>query len=296
MREQFVKTVTSIGKKDNSLVVLTADISHYRLEPFAKACPGRYYNVGICENTMTTMASGLRMVGLIPVIHSMTPFVVEKCYEQIKLDLAHQELGCNIVTTGGAFDYSTLGATHHCYTDFALLKPLPNTNIFCPGSKQEFDQLFRQVYKNNKINYFRLSNKSHSLKLDATVGNGVLVKEGSRMTVIVTGGQLDNVVKAVGKKDVEIIYIHTIKPLDCKLIAQSIQKTKNVLVVEEHSRYGGLGDEVLHSCNNNIICRNMAIPETFIREYGSYEDLCKHIGLTEADIRKKINAQYSKKL
>ncbi len=154
MRQQFVDTMINIGKTDSNLVVLVGDISHFIFQSFAKACPGRYYNVGICEPTIISMAAGLAKTGLYPVAHTIAPFIIERSFEQLKLDFCYQQLGGSIVTVGSVFDYSNLGCTHHCYGDFALLKTLQNTEIIYPACPNEFDTLFRQTYKNNNLTLF----------------------------------------------------------------------------------------------------------------------------------------------
>lgn len=101
MRQEFADTMLEVGQVDAKLVVLIGDISHGILQPFAKACPGRFYNIGICESTIVNMAAGLAKVGLYPVVHTIAPFIVERSFEQIKLDFGYQHLGVNLVTVGG---------------------------------------------------------------------------------------------------------------------------------------------------------------------------------------------------
>ena len=160
MRQQFADTMLEVGQADPKLSVLIGDISHFILQPFAKACPGRFYNVGICEPTIISMAAGLSKTGLHPVVHTIAPFIIERSFEQIKLDFCYQGLSGNIVTVGSAFDYANLGCTHHCYDDFALIKSLPRTQIIYPASCAEFDLLFRQTYRNDHLTYFSSSGTS----------------------------------------------------------------------------------------------------------------------------------------
>ncbi len=298
IRQQFADTLLEVGRRDDKLVVMVGDISHFKLQPFSEACPGRFYNIGICEPTMISMGAGLAKAGLYPVVHTIAPFIVERSYEQIKLDFCYQKLGGNIITVGSAFDYSNLGCTHHCYVDFSLLKSLPETQIMFPASAQEFDVLFKQNYKNGKLNYFRIPKNSHGHEYDPNrikVGQGLIIQEGRDVSVIVTGSQLKNAIQAakiLQQEDcgVEIIYMHTIKPFDQRCVRGSLEKTRKVLVVEEHSMYGGLGDEVLRTAKDieGIKYATIAIPDDFIRGYGSYEDLCRDLGFTVEGMVKKI--------
>ena len=161
IRDGFAETMLEVGKKDSRLVVLVGDISHFILQPFAKECPGRYYNIGICEPTMVTIAAGLSKVGFIPVIHTIAPFLIERSFEQIKLDFGYQKLGGNFVSVGAGFDYGNLGCTHHCYDDFSLLKNVEGMKIVYPASYAEFNILFKQIYDDKSPNYFRIPENSH---------------------------------------------------------------------------------------------------------------------------------------
>ena len=158
VRKQFADTMLKVGLQDSKLVVLLGDIGHFAMQPFAQACPGRCYNIGICEPTIVGMASGLAKIGFHVVAHTIAPFLVERSFEQIKLDFCYQKLGGNLVTVGSAFDYGNLGCTHHCYNDAALIKTLPATQCTYPSTAVEFDTLFRQSYNNNFLTVFRARN------------------------------------------------------------------------------------------------------------------------------------------
>jgi len=298
MRQEFADTLLEVGRADNKLVVLVGDISHFKLIPFANACPGRYYNIGICEQTIVNMAAGLSIAGFYPVVHTISPFIVERAYEQIKLDYSYQCLSANIITVGSAFDYSTLGCSHHCYTDFALLKPLQNTQIFFPSSPTELNILFKNSYNNGMINYFRVPKLSHGLDFPGLIepGKAVVVHPGRDISIIVTGPQLRTAMAASSilkarSISAEVIYVHTIKPLDVRVVTESLNKTRRAIVVEEHSMYGGLGDDVVRTSLNtvNIKFDFISIPDRFIRDYGSYEDICEVAGFTEENIVEKAD-------
>ena len=299
-RNNFVSTLEELGEIDERLVVLVGDISHFRLQQYAQICPGRYYNVGICENTIVSLASGLSMLGFIPVVHTISPFLLERSYEQIKLDFAYQALGGNILTVGGAFDYADLGCTHHSYGDFALMKTIPETNILYPASDVEFDALFKQTYDNGMLNIYRLPshNHRHSFKQeDIKFSKIIPVLNGEDITILVAGSQLQTVLDAVPKmtaKNIapDILYVHTIRPLDIRTITHSIQKTKRCLVIEEHGLYGGLFDDVLRSCRqiDGVRYDSINIGDQFIRSYGTYQEICSLLGFTPDKIVQKTIA------
>ena len=302
IRFQFAETMLSVGQADPQLVVMVGDISHFALQPFAEACPGRYFNIGICEPTSVSMAAGLSRVGLYPVFHTIAPFMIERSFEQIKLDFCYQKLGGNLVTVGSAFDYSNLGVTHHCYDDFALLKTLPNTEIFHPASAVEFDTLFRQSYRNEKLSLFRIPGKPHGLAIDSAqivAGTAIRIESGSDLTIVATGTQLANATGALAELrasgwDPEILYIHTVQPLDTAAIRESVSKTGRVLVIEEHMENGGLGDSVLRGVHDlrPLQFASIGIPNKFVTGYGSYEEHCETLGLTSAGILRTVKKEF----
>ena len=241
LREEFADLMLEIGNKDKKLVVMVGDISHGILQPFAKKYPNRYYNIGICEPSMVNIAAGIKKVGLIPVVHTIAPFITERALEQIKLDLAYQNLGANLVSIGSAFDYAKLGCSHHCYTDISILSHLKSSQLFIPGSKIEFRELFKQAYKLNKTNYFKLTDNSHEFKFkkdQIRIGKGILVYPGNDLTISVIGSQLKNVIKVREKHrkkmiSAEVLYVTTLKHFDNKIIRKSVKKTKKLVCVEE---------------------------------------------------------------
>ena len=300
VRHQFAQTMLSIGREDPNLVVMVGDISHFIMQPFAEACPGRYFNIGICEPTMISMAAGMSKMGLFPVAHTIAPFIVERSFEQIKLDFCYQKLAGNLVTVGSAFDYSNLGCTHHCYNDFALLKTLPGAEIVYPSTCMEFDILFRQAYNNDKLTLYRIPgtmNNKYFSRDNVSLGKGIKIAEGDQVTIIVVGPHLDKVMvardKLLNSAKVEVIYLHTILPLDEEIIRKSVEKTKKVLVVEEHVRNGGLGDDVMRLTYGirDTKFASLSIPNKFVTKYGTYDDQCSSLGFTAEGIEKKIRQE-----
>jgi len=297
MRAQLTKTIMDLGK-DDKVVLLVGDIGVFGLRHFKEAYPKRFYNLGICEQSMMSLSAGLALAGLIPVVHSITSFVTERCFEQIKDDFCYQGLGGNIISVGSCFDYAGLGCTHHCYSDIAIIRSLPRTQIIYPASEIEFDLLMKQTYNNNHLTYFRLPQKKHSYKFlenQIKFGKGIKVNEGKDITIIAAGPQLDNVLKAKEEFEkqnisIEIIYIHTIKPLDRDLIRESAKKTKKVLTIEEHNIIGGLADEVARNLEDleGVKLSRMGVNDEFITDYGNYDEICKSIGLTAEGIVKNI--------
>ena len=297
LREEFADTMLEVGLHDTRLVVMVGDISHGILQPFAKACPGRYYNIGICEPTIVNMAAGLNKVGLIPVAHTIAPFITARAYEQITLDFGYQMLSLNLVSVGGAFDYAQLGCSHHCYTDVSLICHLKRGVVVLPGSPIEFNKLFKQIYPNGLINYFRLPEKPHGVEFqpsDIEFGRGIRVRDGRHVTIAVIGTQLATALAAAEQLasrgvSAEVLYFHTIKPFDADLLRASVEKTRRLVTVEELSAHDGIYNLCLRACVglNGVSTAQIAI-EDFIHGYGTYEELCARIGMSPEGIKQAV--------
>jgi transketolase len=294
MRQTFADTMHEVGLVDPKLVVLLGDISHFIMQPFARACPGRFYNVGICEQTIISMAAGLAHVGFHPVVHTIAPFIIERGLEQIKMDFCYQSLGGTLVSVGSAFDYSTHGCSHHCYGDLALMKALPGTEVVYPAMPNELNLLFKETYANGKLTYFRLPEHKHDVPIrdeEIRLGKAVVVRKGTDVTIVALGSALKTVMESLPALErqglaPEVIYPHTIKPFDADTIAGSVSRTRRCLVIEEHTQFGGVGDEVMRAIQavDGVKMTFINIPDRFLHGYGNYEEHRAFLGMTPENV------------
>lgn len=285
MRKQFKDTVTELAGKDERVVVILGDISHFLFNAFQQQYPSRFYNMGICENTLISVAAGLSAQGFHPFVHTITPFITERSLEQIKLDLCYNEFGANIVSTGASFDYAWDGATHHCYTDLAILRLIPGMEVTQPGSKKELDVLIRSQYANGRPTYFRLSDHGHNVDVPVEFGKGVVLKDtGAPVTVMTAGPILGNVMEACGDLPVNLVYFHTLKPIDKELIAR-FRHTK-ILVVQDAF---GLHEAISEVPDLSVQCHGL--PDQFCVWYGTVHDIRKMVHLDPPSIREAVRAR-----
>jgi transketolase len=298
LRAQFAKTVHELSQYDDSLVVVVGDISHGIFKPFAQEFPKRYFNIGICEPGMVSVCAGLSKLGLNPVVHTIAPFLIERSFEQIKLDFEYQQESGNFVSVGGTFDYSQLGCSHHCYSDVSMIKQLPSSRIFLPGSPNEFDQIFRENYNKPGIKYYRLTENPHGFVLpeNKQLPEGTLVRRGQDLTIVTTGSQLKTASRvcdllAENQINADLVYLPQVWPFDASLVRASCRKSKNLFVVSELNEIGGLFDQCLKETTDlNLDLTNGYEIKGFIREYGSYEELCSLAGLDAEKIYTSIKS------
>ena len=287
MRRQFKDTVTDIASQDERAVVVLGDISHYLFSAFQEKYPDRFYNMGICENALISVAAGLSAQGFHPFVHTIAPFITERSLEQIKLDMCYNEFGGNILSCGSSFDYAWDGATHHCYSDLAILRLLPGMEVIQPGSRKELDTLLRSQYGNGRPTYFKLSDHPHSIDLDVEFGKGLMLQTGDTdLTVVTAGPLLANVIEACKDLSVNLLYFPTIKPIDTELISK--YRHNRFLVV--HDGFG------LREAINEVPGLRTAyhgLPDEFCVWYGTVHDIRKQIQLDPPGIRAAVTSHLS---
>ncbi len=287
MRNQMLETVTKLFQEDERLALVLADISVAALDPIFEQYPERAFNVGIMEQTMIGVAAGLALEGFIPVAHTIAPFLVERAFEQLKIDFCYQQLGGNFISIGASYDYSTEGATHQAPGDVAVLKSLPAMQIVVPGSAEEFDRLFRASYANSAPTYYRLSTSANNLNQSVEFGKLRLIRKGKQATVLAVGPTLERVLAAVKDMDVTVLYCTTVAPFDGITLRQNF--TGDRLIVVEPYYAGALVPDVMQAlAGQSVQLTSIGLPHQMLRSYGTVAQLDEIAGFTVASIREQI--------
>ena len=286
MRKQFVKTLRNLLHTDDRTVLFLGDISVFGFKDEIKTLPLRAYNIGILEQSTISLAAGIAKCGLIPFVHTIAPFIVERGFEQLKVDFGYQELNGNFISVGGSYDYSSLGCTHHCPADVGLLSNIPGMEILIPGTSSEVDTLIIQSYNNSKPTYTRLSEYENKINFDTKHGKGVLVKEGSKATIICYGPMLQSVIDAAADLDVTLLYYTSIMPFDYDLLRENFNE--NIIICEPF--YEGSTNHLIHAClvDKKYRVTNIGIPRKFLFKYGSKEQHDNSLKLDTSNIRDRL--------
>jgi transketolase len=283
MRKQLVKTVTSILEKDPRVVLFLGDIGVFAFREAFERFPDRVYNIGILEQASISVAAGLATQGMIPVFHTIAPFLVERCLDQLKVDFGYQKLGGNFISVGASYDYSSLGCTHHCPGDVQALKTIPGMQIVVPGHPTEFHAEFRDLYANEKPTYFRLSEKSNH---QPHRSHGDIIQTGQRGTVVAIGPMLDRTIDACQDLDVAVMYHSVINPLHAFYL--QYRASRKVVIVEPFYE-GTMSYDVQRELGSvPASVRYIGVPRRFITSYGTPEQLDEENGLTTQQIRARI--------
>ena len=248
---------------------------------------------------MVGFAAGMALSKRKPFVYTISNFLTMRAFEQIRNDISLQETDVKIVGIGGGFAYSTLGPTHHATEDISLMRTLPNMTVICPSSPIETHLAVNAIYGITGPVYLRLGTNGepeiYDGAYDFKIGKGVVLRDGSDLSIIVSGPFAYDVLEAyemLNKKGItpRIINIHTIKPIDRDLILKAAKETRRILTVENHTVVGGLGSavaEVIAEEHDEVVLfRRLGLKDKYCMAYGKHLELKKLLNLDAESIAK----------
>ena len=291
MRNRFIAELLKIAREDERVWLITPDLGYGVLESFAAEFPERFLNAGIAEQNAVGMAAGLAMSGKIPCVYSIAPFVWARPFEQVRVDCAYQNLPVRLVGVGGGVSYGALGATHHSIEDIAVMRSLPNMQVFAPGSVNEAAEIARHSARSSSPMYIHLGKKGEPEYSYATeIGKLARAAEGTDFTIIAMSTMLAPAVDLARKFSgrAEVWSAHTMKPFDSERVAEIARSGRPIITLEEHNIIGGLGSCVLEAvARAGIPSRvlTIAIPDEYSHIVGSQEYIRERLGLGDLERR-----------
>ncbi len=303
MRNAYLSALYDLAKNDKRILALVADNGAIVYDKFRRDFPGQFLNFGISEANMVSVAAGLASCGKIPFAYTISCFLTMRAFEQVRNDVCLQRMNVKLVGIGAGFIYSNLGPTHHATKDITLMRSLPNMTVISPADPLEAKKATYAAAKIDGPVYLRLSTGGtpaiYKQDYAFEVGKGVILKQGTDITIIATGNILQDVLLAADELEnsgisVQVINIHTIKPIDKELILKAALQTRAILTVEEHTILGGLGSAVAETILENIRVpikfKRLGLEGVFPSGYGSYQDMKEMNGLSKKDIVREAKA------
>lgn len=292
MRDRFTAVTGELLDTDPRAALVLADIGldRFRTEGTLQRHPRRVINVGIREQLMIGLASGLALEGYRPIAHSYAPFLIERAFEQVKLDFGHQGVGAVLVSTGASYDSADSGRTHHAPGDVALMATLPGWRVHVPGHADEVEAALRDAMKLDSPVYIRLSAAQNGMaNLDGLTGP-VVVRRGSRGAplVVAVGPMLDRVLEATRDRDVTVAYTATVMPLDVGSVRDST--ARDVTIVEPTLEGTSLPALTRSLSNAPRRFLGIGVTRTELRAYGTPAQHDAAYGLDAEGIRKRLDA------
>ena len=289
MRDTFVDTTTELLRDDPRTALVLADISAAAFAPAARRHPDRVLNVGIREQLMIGVAGGLALTGLRPIVHSYATFLVDRTYEQIKLDLDHQGVGAVLVSVGASYDGASMGRTHMSPLDVTLLDTLDGWTVHTPGHPAEVAPLLRAAVRHDDPVYLRLSGPRNDLPHAADGRLQVIHRGTDRAALIVAvGPMLNPVLHAITGLDVTVAYTHTPRPLDTEGLRELADR--DVILVEPY--LAGTSDRLVNAALADRPHRllSLGVGRADLHRYGGPADHARWHGLDAAGLGRSIRA------
>ncbi|MCD4780348.1 MAG: transketolase family protein [Candidatus Omnitrophica bacterium] len=294
-RDGFGKRIVELGKDNEKIFVMSADLEDAtRAEYFRDAYPKRFMTVGIAEQDLVGTAVGLSMQGYIPVICSFAVFLTNRAYDMIRLDICYNDANVKIVCSHAGVTVGQDGASAQCLEDFALMRVLPRMRVVCPVDAIEAKKATDAIISADGPMYMRTSRGAFPVITKESdpfeIGKGVVLREGTDATVIACGIMVSSALEAaesLAKENisVNVINMHTIKPIDTDLIVAAAQQTGAIVTAEEHQVYGGLGGAVVEVLAQHypVPVEMVAVQDTF-GQTGAPQELLDEYHLSPRDI------------
>ncbi|MEW2189132.1 transketolase family protein [Streptomyces microflavus] len=291
MRDRFIATASQLLGEEPRLAVVLADISADGFAPARRAHPDRVINVGIREQLLIGAGAGMALTGMRPIVHTFASFLVERPFEQVKLDFGHQGVGGILVSAGGSYDWPAGGFTHMAPGDVALLDTLDGWTVHVPGHPDEAEALLREAVDGDDRVYVRLSLQANRKARPVGGGAGFsVVREGRGGTVVAVGPMLDNVLAATEGLDVSVLYATTVRPFDEAGLRRAVGAGPGAdLVIVEPYLAGtstARANEALAELPHRVL--GLGVGRAELRRYGRMDEHLAAHGLDPQGLRERI--------
>ena len=291
MRERVGATASELFVTDERVAIVLSEISLPLFDEPLRRDPSRAINVGIMEQTLIGVAAGFAMEGFHPIVHTITPFVVERPLEMLKLDFGYQELGGTFVSVGASYEYAESGTTHHSPGDVAILSTIPGFEVFVPGTAAEADRLLRATYANGRPSYLRTSVRTNPTSFDVEPGRIEIVRRSgdpAAPALLAVGPALGPAMEAASGIDLTILYATSVLPFDARTLHREARD--HVIVVEPFLE-GTLAARVTEAlADRPVRVTSIGVPRANLRGYGTPSDLDRVAGLDLPGIRSRMRA------
>lgn len=300
--EIYGEVLARLGEERPEIVVLTADLAKTtQIGAFGEKHPERFLNVGIAEQNMVGIASGLALAGFIPFLSTFAVFASLRAGEQVRTDICYQNLNCKIIATHSGLSFGTAGSTHHGTEDLAVMRSFPNMTVIAPADSKETANAVRASVDYPGPVYIRIGRGFEQTVYESEdygfkIGKSVTLREGNDITVIACGPcvlQAYEAARALKESrgiEARVINMHTIKPIDKEAIVTAALETRRIITVEDHSIVGGLGGavaEVIAEEGKSCRLKRLGVPDIFAI-VGQTDDLYNYYKLDAEGIMETI--------
>jgi transketolase len=300
MRQAFSNTLMELAAEDERVVLLTGDHGYALFDEFRKRLPNQYINAGIAEQNMVGMAAGLAKVGMRPIVYGLSAFIPVRVVEQIKIDIAHDDLPVILMGDGAGLVYSHLGTSHQCLEDIAVLRSLPNMSICSPADRFELKACMKSAHQASSSFYIRMGKADrgdvHNEPITSLEHLGKVIDAGHKPNKLVFLASGSMVVSA---RQLAVSYFHdaavysvpVIRPFPERQLLSLVNQARLIVTFEEHCEAGGLGTAVCEVVSQHCPTRVLRLGSKykFSSHCGTYDYLLSEHGLDLASLKSRID-------
>lgn len=299
-REVYGRRLAELATEHPEIVALTADLmGTNKFGDFKKVHPARFFNVGIAEQNLMSVAAGLALDGKVPFASTFATFASMRAHEQVRTDIAYPNLPVKIIATVGGLSGGVMGPTHQGMEDMGTMRMMPNMTVIAPGDPLQLTQFIEQAYELPGPVYIRLGRGDDAViypeDQKLTVGRAITAREGDDVTIIATGTMMNDAVTASATLaasgiSARVLDMHTVKPLDVDAVIQAAEETGHIVTVEDHTIIGGLGSavaETIAEVGVPVKLKRLGVPDVFAL-VGPPADLYEHYGFDAAGIVRAV--------
>jgi transketolase len=305
VRNCFAEEITQIAQQRDDIVLLSGDIGNRLFDNFKEVAPGRFYNCGVAEANMITVAAGMASCGLLPVCYTIASFLTYRVIEQIRLDLGYHHQKVVLVGTGAGLSYASLGSTHHSVEDMGMLRLIPGLAVLAPGDEMELRPALRAALDYPGPVYIRIGKKGepvvHQSEPKLAIGQAIKLREGKDAWILSLGNTLPMAMQAADELEARgvscgVASMGSLKPLDSGLLADVFGSAKVVATLEEHSLLGGLGTATAewmaaNPASSKAKLLTFGTPDEFLHATTNQRSARAWAGLTVSEVVDRIKEQ-----
>lgn len=291
LRDAFFEELYNIARQDKRVVLLSADFGAPSLDKFKKDLNRQYFNIGVSEQGMISIAAGLALSGKIVYVYAIAPFATLRCYEQIKIDLCFMNLSVTILGVGAGFAYGAAGPTHHAIEDIAVIRALPNITILNPSDSIMASHFAKMSHETPGPKYIRFDRGKtplfYSDRNDDFSAGLTSIKKGRDLSIVSTGPTVSKALEVADELaghsiEAGVIDLYRLKPVNKSLLLDEIKESRKIISLEEQSINGGLGGILAEVLSDAGICKplkRIAIQDEKCFCYGDRKSLQAYSGL-----------------
>ncbi len=291
MRDAIIKAIETLARNDKNIILISGDLGFGVLDHFRTEMPEQYFNAGVCEQNMTSMAAGMALEGKKVYTYSIGNFPTLRCIEQIRNDICYHNANVTIIAVGGGFAYGSLGMSHHATEDIAIMRSLPNMKVFTPADAAEANLIAYQTAKLNAPCYIRLNkggepniHSSYEAVENYKLGQAIPLRKGADVCLFSAGAITMEAMKAaqiLAAKQIEtaVYSFPSVKPIDVATLDICAETYKYIFTVEEHNNIGGFGSavsEIISEKHTRPQIIRIGLPDVYSSIVGS-QDYLRHV-------------------